>query len=593
MKRLVASVQFLAQQSLAFRGHTSTLYDKNNGNFLKLIEMLAKFDPIMADHVNRATTTSKRHYLSNRIQNELIECMASSVLDSIISAVKESKYYAIMVDCTSDLSHVEQMSTIVRYVTLCPNENKYKIEERFVSFVESKDGTGEGIGNSITSELERVDLDVQDMLSQGYDNGANMAARFKGVQNRITELNPRAHFVPCACNKLNLMLNDTAKLIDNKRFSFFETVQKCYVFFSESPKRWEILQGFATEGKITLKNVSTTRWSSREAATKCLLFNLPKIHAALLKIANVPKPENTSYDAHNLARKIGRFNFICNLVVWHNILSRINVISKMLQSQSLDIARCLELIANLTNTFNELRQNEGDDNVIDEWFETAKQIRNKLNFEPTALDYMAIQERLAQRAEMDELEVDNIAEFKASYVYPILDVALIKLEDRFKHLNEVETVFGFLFNLHFTDISLSHCQRLETKLTSTKDGSKDVDAEQLLDEIRSFQALISNGGEKSPLDFLNKIRACCLVPIYPNLTTALKIFLTLPVTIASAESSFSKLKLIKNYLRTSMSQDRLSNLSMISIESELLDSIPQETIIEKFAAAKARQISFN
>ena len=104
----------------------------------------------------------------------------------------------------------------------------------------------------------------------------------------------------------------------------------------------------------------------------------------------------------------------------------------MLQSQSIDIARCLELIANLTNTFNELRQNKGDDNVIDEWFETAKQIRNKLNFEPTALDYMAIQERLAQRAEMDELEEDNIAEFKASYVYPILDVALVKLDDRFK-----------------------------------------------------------------------------------------------------------------------------------------------------------------
>ena len=95
-----------------------------------------------------------------------------------------------------------------------------------------------------------------------------------------------------------------------------------------------------------------------------------------------------------------------------------------------------------------------------------------------------------------------------------------------------------------------------------------LDTNQLLDEFRSFQALVSNGGEKSPLDFLNKIHGCGMVPIYPNLTTALKIFL-LPVTIVSAESSFSKLKLIKNYLRTSMSQDRLSNISMISIESEL------------------------
>lgn len=78
---------------------------------------------------------------------------------------------------------------------------------------------------------------------------------------------------------------------------------------------------------------------------------------------------------------------------------------------------------------------------------------------------------------------------------------MVKLKDRFEHLNEVETVFGFLFNLHSPNISLSQCQRLETKLTSTKDGSEDVDAEQLLDEIRSFQALISNGGEKSPLEF--------------------------------------------------------------------------------------------
>ncbi len=55
----------------------------------------------------------------------------------------------------------------------------------------------------------------------------------------------------------------------------------------------------------------------------------------------------------------------------------------------------------------------------------------------------------------------------------------------------------------------------------------------------------------------------------PDVVTVFKIFLTLPVTVAaSAERSFSKLKLIKNYMRSTMSQDRLSGLSILSIENE-------------------------
>lgn len=168
---------------------------------------------------------------------------------------------------------------------------------------------------------------MQNIRGQGYDS----------VQTRVLELNSRALFVPCACHKLNIMLNDTDKLADNKAFKFFETVQKCFVFFSESPKRWAILQKFAEDGNITLKNVSNTRWSSRDSAVKCLFFNLPKIYAALCEIASGPKPDASCFEADNLAKKICKFQFICGVVVWNFILSKINIVSKSLQSQSIDI----------------------------------------------------------------------------------------------------------------------------------------------------------------------------------------------------------------------------------------------------------------
>jgi hypothetical protein len=56
----------------------------------------------------------------------------------------------------------------------------------------------------------------------------------------------------------------------------------------------------------------------------------------------------------------------------------------------------------------------------------------------------------------------------------------------------------------------------------------------------------------------------------PNVAVALRIILTMPVSVTSGERSFSKLKIIKNYLRPSMNQERLSDLATISIEKEVM-----------------------
>jgi len=73
----------------------------------------------------------------------------------------------------------------------------------------------------------------------------------------------------------------------------------------------------------------------------------------------------------------------------------------------------------------------------------------------------------------------------------------------------------------------------------------------------------------------------------------LRIFLTIAVSVATtiAERSFSKLKLIKNYLRSSTSTLRLRNFATLSIVQQLTDKINFDIAIENFAIKKAGNVT--
>ena len=69
LRRLIAIIQSLAERNLGLRGTVDTLHSQNNGNFLKEVEPLAKFDPVMRQHVNQIESGMYSHssYLGKTI----------------------------------------------------------------------------------------------------------------------------------------------------------------------------------------------------------------------------------------------------------------------------------------------------------------------------------------------------------------------------------------------------------------------------------------------------------------------------------------------------------------------------------------------
>ena len=71
------------------------------------------------------------------------------------------------------------------------------------------------------------------------------------------------------------------------------------------------------------------------------------------------------------------------------------------------------------------------------------------------------------------------------------------------------------------------------------------------------------------------------------------IYLSIPISSASGERSFTVLKLLKTYLRNSMIQQRVSNLAVIKTNSDLLKEIKIDEVINIFASLKDRRVKFS
>jgi len=579
--KTVAEVLLLtAIQNLAQRGHRENLAtDDNPGNFKKILQLVVQHDKTISDRFNCDSVVTR--YTSKDIQNEILSVMADMVREHVIDEVKQSVYFSVLVDETKDVSKKEQLSFVLRFFA------NGDIHECFVDFKPATGLDAESLSEEILKTLQQYGLDVRSCLvGQGYDGASVMSGANRGVQQRVREHAPLAVYTHCYAHRLNLVLVDCCKSVDNA-VNFFALLEKLYVFVSGATahKLWLETQKqlFPDEAPRQLQRLSDTRWACRITACRNVRDRFEAIVCTLEKLASGPNADR-SLEAKSLLLMLD-FTFVLMLHLFCDLLGKIHAVSNHLQSASMDLSCAAELVRNLIDG---LRVTRNDDDVcVATIFNAAEELCGKCNISPTLTTprrrklpqrfaVCIVEQSVGQRA-----VINSQTDFRQHVYLPVIDCVIAELESRFSQ--EATSVMSGIQAMTPGSKSFLNTGDLEAFARQYNSNVEDLGH-----EIHQLRRLLERTEEKSNSSLLGMLDLARFLEPYKlafaEAYRLLCIGLVLPVTSAACERSFSTLKLIKTYLRSSMCDSRLSNIAVLSVESARARSIDFDAFVDEFDA---------
>lgn len=570
-----------ARQNIAQRGHDESEESKNKGNFKEILDLVANHDLVVK---RRLTSIHNAKYTSKVIQNEVLDCLAEMVRSEIIKEVKDSEYFSVMADETKDVSKKEQISFILRYYY------NGAIKESFLHFecAEKLDATG--LTDKIVHLLEHHGLDYKNhLIGQAYDGAAVMSGKHSGVQARIRDKAKYAFYIHCSAHCLNLVLVDVVKTIPEAA-EFFALLQSLYVFTSSSyvHSKWLAVQKDMYGNTRELQQLSETRWACQFVAIRNIMDRLPALKQVLQELAQESRGERSS-EARGFLAQID-LEFVMHLVAFKKLFGETKLLSDMLQSPNVDLSRAVDLVEALVQTLKDFRQERYFDTLWDEVLHVSKQCDTATQLvakRPRKLSSRLREYHILSTVGQRELECDKET-FRTSLFYPVIDCMLSELSRRFSKTN-----CELMCSLRSLNPKSDAFLRDSTLIEFGKLYGANID--DLGHELHQFKRLlerkVQGGVIEKPSDTVELIRF--IEPykdVFFELFRLCKIAVALPVSSASCERSFSTLKLVKNYLRSTMNEERLSSLGVLSIESTRSKALDLDAFVDCFARSHNRRI---
>lgn len=498
--RIIDIIITLAKQDMAFRAHRHeaayNLTDNvvlengtgNQGNFLALVKLVAKYDSILNTHINKSILKSQSimnerkklktcsrkvgrgslvTFLSKTTFNKIIKIIGNAISLSISKDVIEAKEFSLEVDSTQDVSVTDQLSVCVRYVL------NGEVKERLIKMCSQHLSTGEAQYDLIKKELGSLGIDLQNLISNSFDGAANMKGEYKGLQKMLKQDAPTSVYTHCHAHVLNLVIGDSTMCAIAAQ-NVFDLIQQTAVFFSYSYKRTDLWKRLLSdqvgnEKLVRFQKLGATRWNSKHAALQSIFRttstpNKDRHHYVhliealhILGYSKTVDP-HTSSEARNLLQKWTSFETILTCFIFLHIFEASTPVSAYLQTKGLDYIAAWNKINDLhqkmrvlSTKFDDIYQEVEDFvTVMSEKTEDLENVFVETKLPEKRKKFVKLMS--GEKARDESANLDSVTRYRVETFQNIMDNMLSSLERRFSQNKDLMQAFAYLDPKRFVDI---------------------------------------------------------------------------------------------------------------------------------------------
>ena len=576
MKQL-HSLRFLMRQGLAVRGHSNT----DEGNLYQLM----KFQAVGSSQLQSWLIDKK--YQSPEIVNEQIRLMSKQVLRSILINIKKQPFYGIIADETTDISGKEQLAISLRWVT-----SSYEIHEDLIGLVYVEMTDASTLKTVIRDSLIRCGVSLSSCRGQAYDGAANMARHLNGLAAKILAEEPKAIFVHCLAHSVNLCLQECGRQSKVIRDGLSLVNEICN-FIRSSPKRLSLFERMKSESGMSsspsLKPLCPTRWTVRTGAVLSVLKNYAILQEELEHLGQ--GSGESAAKATGLSINMEQFQTFFGLKLSYMVFVAVEQLATTLQSKSITADLCCQSGQAATRFLERQRSVESFDNFYESVIADSKDLTN----EPKLPRKKRIPHRIDEGSSGYHPQTPKVY-FKQQY-FEALDILINELQRRFQQrslsvLHEIE------------DIIIKSCNGVVVKPSDEiiAKYKSDINFERLLPQLAMMPELLKAANEENSTE-IKEVMSMGIVcdmmngtsigkVLFSEVHQLIRLYLTVPMTSATAERTFSTLRRLKTYLRSTMTQERLNHVILLHTHKDKTDEIDLTEIAKDFISSNERRIGF-